>query len=101
MTIIDVKKVSDDDVKKRLNEVIDLGDWSDEWENCGLPQLLHHSAYTRQTSLETNEALDTWSEFRVRMKPLVGWIKKSRNKEKQAGADLYGPAPSLAYGMRL
>ena len=41
MNFMKVKKMSSEEVKKRLNKLIDLEDWSEECQICGLPLLLH------------------------------------------------------------
>ena len=32
--------------------------------------------------MEADEAMVTWSEFRIKMKPLVAWMKRSRDTER-------------------
>ena len=34
-----LEKVTDADLKKRLNELVDLDDWADECAACGRPDL--------------------------------------------------------------
>ena len=38
---------------------------------------------SRNTKSESEEALNIWSELRARMKPLVAWMKWSRDTERQ------------------
>ena len=45
MNVINVKKLSEEEAKKILNKVIDLGDWSNEYQNCAFPQLFHKGVY--------------------------------------------------------
>ena len=74
--------MSEEEVKKRLNKLIDLGDWLIEFENCGLPQLLHKGTCTRLSHPKKEEAIVPWREFIDKMKPLIAWMKRSRDTER-------------------
>ena len=41
MSVIELKTLSNDDLKKRLASQIALEDWTDECNKCGYPKLLH------------------------------------------------------------
>jgi len=41
MSLADIKKISDDKLKARLNELIDVNDYVNGCGTCGLPRLLH------------------------------------------------------------
>ena len=43
-----LEKVSDSELKKRLSELIDLDDWTNEFATCGRPVFLHKGACTRE-----------------------------------------------------
>ena len=47
MSVSNIETVTDTDLKKRLNELIDLDDWTDECAACGRPDLLHKGPCTR------------------------------------------------------
>ena len=51
--------MSDEEVKKKLNKLIDFGDWSDECKKCGLPQIMHQGACARQTRTDSEKALNS------------------------------------------
>ena len=53
MTITDVKKITEDEAMKRLNDLIDLDDYFDECKTCKLPSLLNKgSTCTRGNRVE-------------------------------------------------
>ena len=79
---MDVKKLCEDEGKKRLNKLIDFEDWIEECENCRVPQLLHKGAYTQQTQPEEGGVVFVWRDFRNNMRPLVDWMRRSRDTEK-------------------
>ena len=59
--MMDLKKLSKEEkVKKRLNELIDLGNLCDECQNYGLPQLLHSGACTHSKPAEAQEDSQVW-----------------------------------------
>ena len=41
MSIVELKNLSNDNLKKRLASQIALEDWTDECGKCGYPKLLH------------------------------------------------------------
>ena len=41
MSIVELKNLSDDDIKKCLAQQIDIEDWSDKCGKYGYPKLLH------------------------------------------------------------
>ena len=73
--------MSEEEGKKILNKLIDLGDWSDESENCGLPQLLHTGACTWQNFAQAQEECLVLKDFRNKMKTLVALMKRFRDTE--------------------
>ena len=42
-----LEKVTDADLKRRLNKLVDLDDWTDECTASGRPDLLHRGSCTR------------------------------------------------------
>ena len=61
MTVMDVKKSSEEEAKKRLNEIIDMEDWYDECQNCSLLQLLHKGACIQNNCVEVQEECRVWN----------------------------------------
>ena len=80
---MDVKKLSEDEVKKRLNKLIYVNDCSDECQKCGLPQLLHIGACTWINRTDEKEEFQVLKDFSKKMKPLVIWMKRERDSVKQ------------------
>ena len=74
-TVKDVKKLSEEEAQKRLNELISLGDYSDEYQNCVLPQPQNKEAYTQNNHADAQEEYQVWKDLRRIMKPLVAWMK--------------------------
>ena len=46
MSITSLEKLTDAEVKKGVNELIELVNWADECVACGMPNLLHKGTYT-------------------------------------------------------
>ena len=56
MTISDVRRLTEDDAQKQLNELIGLDDFLDKCKTCGLPSLLlKGSIRTPRNRLEVEE----------------------------------------------
>ena len=47
MSMSNLEKVMDADLKKRMNELIDIYDWTDKCTACGRPDLLYKGPCTR------------------------------------------------------
>ncbi len=41
MSIVEFKNLSNDDLRKRLAQQIDIEDWTDKCGKCGYPKLMH------------------------------------------------------------
>ena len=50
MSISDVKKISEDELKTRLNELIDVNNYLDGCVTCSLPHLLHKGTTCTRSS---------------------------------------------------
>ena len=83
MTVTDVKKLTEDKAKKRLNELIDLNDYLDEWKTSSLLCFLHKGICTRGNHGDSQEEWQVWQEYRAMIKPLVVWMKRMRDSEKE------------------
>ena len=84
MVITDVNKLSEDDERKRLNELVDLYDYLDRYKTCGLPDLFHKgTSCTRGDKVSLQQKSRIWHRYRKIIKPLVSNLKRRRNKENQ------------------
>ena len=70
--------MTDADLKKRLNKLVDFDDWSDKCAVCGRPDLLHKGPCTRTEKDSPGDLLGIWTEFRKRMKTVIRWTKASK-----------------------
>ena len=84
MTITDVKKITEDEAMKRLNDLIDLDDYLDELKTCKLLSLLNKgSTCTCGNREELQEECEIWQEYRKMIKPIIVWMKRRENEKTQ------------------
>ena len=85
--MIEVEKLTEDEAKKRLDDLIDLDYHNDACVTCGLPCLLHKGdTCMRSNSVETEEEYCVLKVYREKMKPIGVWMKRSLAAErKQTG----------------
>ena len=84
MTITDVKKITEDEAMKWLNDLIDLDDYLDECKTCKLLSLLNKgSICTRSNRVELQEECEIWQEYRKMIKPIIVWMKRRENEKTQ------------------
>ena len=57
--VLELKNLSNEDLKKRLASQIDVEDWTDECGKCGYPKLLHKDLY-REASCTKKQ---NWQTF--------------------------------------
>ena len=67
MSIVELKSLSNEDLKKRLASQIDLEDWTDECSNCGYPRLLHKKLHREAACMKEQELpnilKENWKEY--------------------------------------
>ena len=78
IAVFSLEKVTDADLKKRLNELVDLDDWADKCAACGRLDLLHRGSCTRTEKDSPEDLVRIWTEFKKRMKTIVRWSKSSK-----------------------
>ena len=91
--MIEVEKLTEDEVKKRLNVLIDLYDTNDTWEICGLPCLLHRGdTCIRSNHVKEKEEFRVLKAYRQKIKPIVVWMKRvvAEEKEKTGWKKVFG-----------
>ena len=65
MSVMNVRKLSEDKLKTWLNDLIDLNDYLDGCVMCGLPCLLHKGqSCTQSSQAETQDECQIWKEYR-------------------------------------
>ena len=75
MSIVELKNLSNDNLKKHLASQIDIEDWTDECCKCGYPKLLHkdyilhRDAACVQEREVPNILRENWREYNTRMNP--------------------------------
>ena len=85
MSIVGFKNHSNDNLKKRLAQLIDIEDWTDECGKCGYPRLLHkelhgEAAYTKDAEVP-NILKKNWEEYRKWIKPILKVLKDEFKKD--------------------
>ena len=90
MSISNLEKLPDAELKKRVNDLIDVDDWTDECITCGKPDLLHKGTCTRTEKEPPDELVKLWTDFRKRMKTIVRWDKSERRKDREEASLLEG-----------
>ena len=72
MTITEIKKLTEDEAKKRLNGLVDSDDYLDSSKTCGLPNLSHEGNTCRRSNrAELKKECQVWEEYRAMIKPIV------------------------------
>ena len=94
MSIVELKNLSNDDLKKRLASQIDIEDWTDECSKCGYPRLLHkelhpEAACTKEQELP-NILKENWKEYQKKSKPILKILKENIRKEVEQSVLLDG-----------
>ena len=87
MSIVELKNLSNDDLKKRLGSQIDIEDWIDEYGKWSYPRLLHkelhhEAACTKEQELP-NILKENWKEYKKRIKPILKILKEDFKKDIQ------------------
>ena len=84
MSLIDLKTLTNDDLKKRLTEHINVEDWTDNFSKYGYPKLIHKNLHRDATCTEKQEAPDAlikyWDEYTKRIKPILKALKNISRK---------------------
>ena len=62
MSMIELKNLSNEDLKKRLASQIALEDWTDECGKCGYPKLLHKELYRDAACTKEHELPNIFSK---------------------------------------
>ena len=87
MSLIDLKTLTNDDLKKRLMKQINVKDWTDKCSKCGYPKLIHKNLHRDATCTEKQEAPEAlnkyWDEYKKRIKPVFKALKEDIKKHLQ------------------
>ena len=76
ITMTEGKKLTKDDVKKKLNELIDLDYFMDACVTCGMLHFLQKGEdCSKSNCVDTEEECQVWKDYRDKMKPIVVWKK--------------------------
>ena len=94
MSIVELKNLSNEDLKKRSASQIDLENWSDECRKCEYPRLLHkelhrEAACTKEQELP-NILMENWKVYRKRIKLIFKILKDEFRKDLEHGVLLDG-----------
>ena len=70
MVKIIVENFSEEELRKKWNELTRKESWDNECETCRMPEMLHKGACTRKTEVNEAEFIDlwkAWSTFKKKM----------------------------------
>ena len=63
---------------------MDLDDYLDKCITCGLPSLLYKgNTFTCDKRVDLQKECKVWQEYRSLTKPLVVWIKRKKNDDRE------------------
>ena len=70
------------ELKKKLAELVSVDDWSDECGNCKRPALLHKGGLCmRQEKEPPDVVMGIWSKLRKIIKPIITLLKTGLRKK--------------------
>ena len=94
MSIVELKNLLNDDLKKHQAMQIDIQDWTDECGKCGYPKLLHKELHREAACTQEQEVPNVlkknWEEFKKRVKPILKILKEEFKKDLEQGVFLDG-----------
>ena len=93
MVKINVESFSEEELRKRFNELGRKGDWDKECESCKNPELLHKANCTRKVEVgeaEFSELWKVWSAFKAKMEPIRKWYEDEMEKKQNSSDILIG-----------
>ena len=76
MVKIVVESFSEEELRKRWNELTRKESWDNECETCREPEMLHIGACSRKTEVgeaEFTELWKSWNTFKKKVKPIRKW----------------------------
>ena len=93
--VTQLSSISNEELRKRIINLVNIEEWADECSKCGYPRLLHLDEKHRDASCtqeaEVPDILNkNWSEFRKQVKPIVKAWKETLRKEHEEGVLLKG-----------
>ena len=86
-----METLNDDDLMRRVRNLVDSEDFDDECELCHKPRLVHAGLCVRSETVDADFLVEIWKEFRVRMKPLMKSVREEKMrkvKEVEISTDL-------------
>ena len=93
MVKISVETFSEEELRKRFNELARKGDWDKECDACKNLQLLHRSNCTRKVEVgeaEFSELWKVWSAYKAKMEPIRKWYEDEMEKKQNSSDILIG-----------
>ena len=91
MSVVNLNSLLNDDITKKLASLFCLEDLSDQCGQCRRLSFLHKDGTCTQKEKESPELVNKiWSDFRVRVKPILTVLKSESKKETEDGHLLEG-----------
>ena len=90
MSFLSMDVLSEEDLKKRLEKLVDLDTWDDDCVSCSKPSLLHIGACVRSEKVPPGELVEIWKTFKDRVKPILKRMKDKKKRELENNVLLDG-----------
>ena len=93
MVKINVESFSEEELRKRWNELVRKESWDEECEKCKMLVMLHKGPCTRSAEVSEAELPDlwkAWSMYKDKMKPIRKWQADEEEKKKMQSDILIG-----------
>ena len=85
MSAVQLKNLSNEDLRKHLTEQINIEDWTDKCSKCGYPKLIHKELHRDATCTRDQEVPNVlnknWEEYTRRIKPILKALKEDFKKD--------------------
>ena len=89
MSLLDLNNLTADNLKKHLNEQINIEDWTDRCSKCGNPKLirknLHRDVTCTEKAMPPEDLNKYWEDFTKRIKSILKIVKEDQHKDIQGG----------------
>lgn len=86
MSVVNLDKLSNEELKRRVLHLINLEDWWIDCESYSRPSLLpREGSYIRTEKVREDLFMKEWKEFQVRVKRILVMVRSEKQKEKDDG----------------
>ena len=86
-SVVAIDSIDNDDLTKRILNLINVNDWPDECGKCGHPRVLHRELHRVSACSEPRESRDEfhriWTEYWTRVKPILKFKETAKKDSEQ------------------